>query len=46
MGLDIESACALCTDWREQILGSDFRINPWQPSSGPRLELQKAHPRA
>lgn len=46
MGLDIESACALCTGWREQILGSDFRINRWQPSSRPRLELQKAHPRA
>ena len=46
MNLDIEAVCALCTDWREQILTSDFRINPWQPASGPRLELQKNAPMA
>lgn len=46
MDLDIEAVCALCTGWREQILASDFRINPWQPAAGPRLELQKSDPMA
>jgi hypothetical protein len=46
MNLDIEAVCALCEGWREKILASDFRINPWQPALGPRLELQKPHPMA
>jgi len=41
MGLHIETVCELCTDWRDKIAASEFRINPWHPGAGPRLELQK-----
>jgi hypothetical protein len=41
MGLQIEAVCELCTDWRENILTSEFRINPWSPGAGPQLNLQK-----
>lgn len=40
MGLHIEAVCELCSDWREKILESQMRVNPWRPGAGPRLELQ------
>jgi len=44
MGLHIEAVCQLCSDLRERIVASEFRINPWYPGAGPRLELQKDIP--
>jgi hypothetical protein len=41
MGLQIQSVCGLCLDWREKIIASDYRINPWSPINTPRLDLEK-----
>jgi hypothetical protein len=41
MGLQIDDVCELCLYWRDKIVASEFRINPWHPGAGPGLELQK-----
>jgi hypothetical protein len=44
MGLEVESVCRLCGDWRDLIESSCYRENPWRPGTGPILSLQiEAH---
>lgn len=38
-GLDVAGVLRLCEDYARRIEKSRFRVNPWLPGSGPRLEL-------
>lgn len=46
MGLDVEIACTLCTEWRMKIISSEYRINPWTPDARPHLEIASPSPHA
>lgn len=38
-GLDVTALCRLLQTYAEQIIASDYTINPWSPDTAPRLEL-------
>jgi hypothetical protein len=46
MGLQVVDVSDLCTEWRHKIEASEFRINPWSPGAGPRLNISRDLPRA
>lgn len=37
--LDVESLCQLCARCAEEIIRSDFHINPWNPVRAPQIHL-------
>jgi predicted metal-dependent hydrolase len=40
--LDVQALCQMCERWEAEITASEFRLNPWQPSSAPQLQLLPA----
>jgi predicted metal-dependent hydrolase len=38
-GLDVASLCQLLRAYADQIVASDYKINPWSPETAPKLEL-------
>ena len=38
-GLDVAALCELLNRYADQIVASDYTINPWSPGTAPRLEL-------
>jgi hypothetical protein len=39
--LDVAALCHLLSRYAEEIVASDYRINPWSPETAPKLELHK-----
>ena len=39
-GLDVVALCELLNRYAEQIIASDFKINPWSPETAPKLQLR------
>ena len=39
MHLDVEGLCKLCKRLADQIIESDYRVNPWNPDHAPKLFL-------
>jgi hypothetical protein len=46
MGLQVDVVSDVCTEWRNKIEASEFRINPWSPGAGPRLSISRDLPGA
>jgi predicted metal-dependent hydrolase len=40
-GLDVAALCKLLRAHADQIAASDYKTNPWSPTSAPRLELNR-----
>ena len=38
-GLDVAALCSLLHEYADQIVASDYRINPWSPETAPKLRL-------
>lgn len=38
-GLDVAALCQLLSRYANEIVASDYRINPWSPETAPKLEL-------
>src|SRR5207244_13588452 len=38
-GLDVGALCHLLRAYADQIIASDYKINPWSPETAPKLEL-------
>ena len=38
-GLDVAALCQLLRAYADEIVASDYKINPWSPKSAPKLEL-------
>ena len=38
-GLDVAALCQLLNQYADQIVASDYTLNPWSPETAPRLEL-------
>jgi predicted metal-dependent hydrolase len=38
-GLDVAALCQLLRSYADEILASDYTINPWSPETAPKLEL-------
>ena len=39
--LDVAALCQLLSRYADEIVASDYRINPWSPETAPKLELHK-----
>jgi predicted metal-dependent hydrolase len=39
-GLDVAALCQLLRAYADQIVASDYKVNPWSPETAPRLELR------
>jgi hypothetical protein len=39
-GLDVAAFCQLLRACADQIVASDYKINPWSPETAPKLELE------
>ncbi len=40
--LDVHALCQMCEHWAAEIVTSEFRLNPWQPTHAPQLHLLPA----
>jgi predicted metal-dependent hydrolase len=38
-GLDVAALCQLLRAYTDQIVSSDYKVNPWSPETAPKLEL-------
>ena len=38
--LDVAALCKLLSRYADEIVASDYRINPWSPETAPKLELR------
>jgi hypothetical protein len=38
-GLDVVALCQLLSRYADQIVASDYAINPWSPETAPQLKL-------
>ena len=38
-GLDVVALCQLLSRYADEIVASDYEINPWSPTTAPKLEL-------
>jgi uncharacterized protein len=38
-GLDVAALCQLLTEYADEIVATDYTINPWSPETAPKLEL-------
>ena len=43
-GLDVAALCQLLSHYAEEVVASDYTINPWSPETAPKLEVGAAHP--
>jgi len=41
-GLDVAALCQLLTRYADEIVASDYRVNPWSPKTAPKLELAQS----
>jgi predicted metal-dependent hydrolase len=39
-GLDVAGLCQLLSRYADEIIASDYTINPWSPDTAPKLELR------
>jgi hypothetical protein len=39
-GLDVTALCQLLSRYTDEIVASDYTINPWSPETAPKLELR------
>jgi uncharacterized protein len=39
-GLDVAALCHLLTRYADEIVASDYKINPWSPEAAPKLHLR------
>jgi predicted metal-dependent hydrolase len=39
-GLDIAALCQLLSQYADEIVASDYTINPWSPETAPKLQLR------
>jgi predicted metal-dependent hydrolase len=42
--LDVANLCQLLKGYADQIVASDYKINPWSPDTAPELEVGAVHP--
>jgi predicted metal-dependent hydrolase len=40
-GLDVAAFCQLLNRYADEIVASDYTINPWSPKTAPKLQLRK-----
>ena len=40
-GLDVAALCQLLSRYADEIIASDYTINPWSPKTAPKLQLRK-----
>ena len=38
-GLDVAALCTLLREYADQIIASDYTVNPWSPETAPKLDL-------
>jgi len=43
-GLDVAALCQFLSRYSDEIVASDFTINPWSPETAPKLEIRAVHP--
>jgi len=43
-GLDVAALCKLLRGYGDEIVASDYTINPWSPETAPKLEVGAVHP--
>jgi len=43
-GLNVAALCQLLSRYADEIVASDYTINPWSPEIAPKLELGAVHP--
>jgi len=41
MHLDVEGLCKLCRRLSDEIIDSDYRVNPWNPANAPKVFLMQ-----
>ena len=43
-GLDVEALCQLLSRYADEIVASNYTLNPWSPETAPELEVEAVHP--
>ena len=43
-GLDVAAFCQLLSRYADEIVASDYTINPWSPETAPKLRVGTVHP--